>query len=102
MLKPKLSRAAAIIFALGTTQMLSSVPAQADPTPSQCVQYSIYTCQVYPMWDALGYSSYGACRLAEYANCMAGVPPYPPLELKKQSRAATVPGVTVKRAKPAS
>jgi hypothetical protein len=95
MLTPKFGRLIASLFVMGAAQTVSVAPAHADPTPSQCVQYSIYVCQTEPGWSALGYSSYGACRLQEYANCMAGVPPYPPVELKRSEQPATAPGTTV-------
>jgi hypothetical protein len=83
--KKNLGRLIVTLTALGALQAVPIAPANANPTPAECVAYSIQVCGGSPgdgPWGALGYSSLKDCRLQEYANCLAGVPSYQPLALK--------------------
>ena len=69
MLKASRIRGFLAIGALLGLQAVPTTTAQAA-TPAECVDFSIRVCTAN--WDALGYSSYGECRLDEYAKCMNG------------------------------
>lgn len=105
MLKTNLGRLVAALTTVGALQAVQVAPANADPTPSECVIYSIHVCGGAPNggpWEELGYSSLQDCRLTEYANCMAGVPPYDPIAFKPGTPNTTVPAknMTLKRTQP--
>ncbi|WP_139216600.1 hypothetical protein [Sphingomonas sp. NFR04] len=74
------------LAALVLLQTAPTTPAMAQ-TSGACVDYSIRICAGYQA--ELGYSSLKDCRLQEYANCMAGAPPYNPTEPIRFLRGAT-------------
>jgi len=65
------------LAAVALLQAMPSTPAMAQTT-NECSAYSIRVCA---SWQELGYSALKDCRLQEYANCMAGVPPYEPISM---------------------
>ncbi|MET0377288.1 MAG: hypothetical protein ABW128_23895 [Rhizorhabdus sp.] len=70
MLGSRRGRAIAAVLSMCAFQGLQ-VSAASAQTSNECSAYSIRVCA----GGDLGYSSLKECRLTEYANCMAGVPP---------------------------
>jgi len=96
----KFGRLTVALFAIGALQAVPTAPAIAQTT-NECSAFSIQRCNGGG-WLTLGYSSLGECRLTEYANCMAGIPPIDPLAFKPGAPGAKAPlnNVTIKRVKP--
>jgi len=80
MLQMKPGRLTVALLAISALQAVPAVPAVAQTT-NECSAFAIRRCNGGG-WATLGYVDLKDCRLTEYANCMAGIPPIDPLSFK--------------------